>query len=101
MIKNQWKHFTISVTIFHIIGWIHWLLEQNPENIVNLWLFMIFVWVIVVIGFEINQMRIAVYDSNGELSPRDYWRLKWKDSLFDVIAGMVGCIVGILPFWLM
>ena len=71
---------------------------------------MFFAWILLTINFEVNQARLAIKNSKNEyqavrlnkvMSAREYWSVKWLDSLLDVLAGLAGCILGILPFWLM
>lgn len=109
-VGNQWKHFVISVTLFHFAGWIHWALELSPKNSLNMWWFMIFAWILLTVNFEVNQARLAIKNSKNEyqfknlnkvMTSKEYWSVKWLDSLLDVLAGVIGCILGILPFWLM
>jgi len=102
--RNQWKHFTIVLSITHFLGWMFWQLEKNPKNQIGLWwatliwsLFLLFI-------FEVNQMRKATQPDNGgkkKISPAQYWQRKWKDSLYDILVGMLGALLGLLPFWLM
>lgn len=107
---NQWKHFTVSVTAFHFIGWILWAAERNPNNMIGLWWFCVIGWLMFIVNFEINQMHAAVQLSREKfakslidkpMTPLEYWQHKWKDSLLDVVAGEIGCVLGLLPFWIM
>lgn len=101
--RNQWKHFTIVLSITHFLGWMFWQLEKNPKNQINLWWMAVVAFAFYLLNFEINQMRIATQPKEGKklVTPLQYWQQKWKDSLFDWAAGMLGCILGLLPFWLM
>lgn len=102
--RNQWKHFTIALSITHFLGWMFWQLEKNPKNQIGLWWATLIWSLLLLFNFEVNQMRKATQpDKSGrkKMSSAQYWQKKWKDSLFDILAGMLGALLGLLPFWLM
>lgn len=103
IIANQWKHGLVGFGLGLTLGLIHWLIEKTPGAEIHLWWWMVAVFAMVVINVERNQMKAAVYDAKQvgkPITPNEYWRKKWLDAVLDVVVGLVGFVLGLLPFWM-
>jgi hypothetical protein len=95
MIKNTWKHLGVGLLVGSVLGLIHWLCTRIPNTQMYLW------WMFV-IGFTIlvGKWEYSQYKNSG-MKASLYWKLRWLDTITDVLASFVGFFAGLLPFWWM
>jgi hypothetical protein len=90
-LTNTWKHFVIALIVGLLAGFIHWaILKLDPNAIIYLWWWFVVGAAIILFNVENNQNR---------RNPK-YWKENWIDSMVDWTVGMIGFVMGLLPFWL-
>lgn len=95
-IANQWKHLLGFWVVATVCGFIHWLLlKLDPNAQMYLWWFGVFGIVIFAVNIERNQYLIS------NLPLAQYLRLRWWDTLLDLICSILGGVLGLLPWWWM
>ena len=104
--RNQQKHLEMGMYVGWVAGLIIWALNRVPNSFAYLWILALVAWFMFIINFERNQCAAAVEASRKKhkaglidkpITARDYWRAKWLDSILDVLAGLIGFALAMLP----
>lgn len=100
---NSWKHFLIAFFVYTEFGWLHNLLiDGDPNSLGTLWIFSLIIFIMVAVKLEFNQRRMYI-DSLPEAdrfyAERDYWKHNGRHSLMDIGMGILGAVLGLMPFW--
>ncbi len=92
-ITNTLKHFLVPFIICLTAGFLHWLINRLPNTQAYLWWWGVFLGVILILNTERNQYIAS------NLSLKEYLRSRWLDTILDILAGLLGMSLGLLPFW--
>lgn len=115
-ITNTMKHSFYAIWIAWAAGALHrlaWYIEPSSKDTMHMWWFIIVVGVMLMLNVERNQMTASRPERYSNETLRQYYKrwwteylkpylkVRWLDTLLDLVAGIASMFAGLLPWWIL